>query len=185
MRSVPRRIAAWLIPPAGLFLLGACATTIPSKETIQSSRVFGERYNEVWEAVLDSLSDRNIRVTSQEMESGTIVAEDGNLELRQFDLGRYDSTHCFCGSPERYHVLRSLEGKYIITVVRGTELRTSVHVDASYRASEFEGDRQTGWLPCLSKGTFEPFLLEQVEARLKVVKGPVRNLDWWKPSRGY
>lgn len=185
MRNVPKSFAVWLIPSAGLFLFGACATTLPSKESIQSSRMYGKSYNEVWEAVLASLSEQNIRVTSMEKESGKIVAEDGTLKLRQFDLGRYDSTYCFCGSPEPYHVLRGLAGEYAISVTRGNEIRTSVHIDASYRASLYFGDRQAGWLSCLSKGVFEPLFLERVDTRLKVEEGPSRNVDWWKPSRGY
>lgn len=185
MRNAPMSFAAWLIPSVGFFILGACATTLPSKEAIQSSRMYGTSYNEAWEAVLASLSEQNIRVTSMEKESGKIVAEDGTLELRQFELGRYDSTYCFCGSAERYHVLRGLSAEYTISVIRGNEIRTSVHIDTSYRASQYSEDRHTGWLPCLSKGVFEPLFLDLVDTRLKVGKGPSRNIDWWKPSRGY
>src|SRR4030067_1119694 len=81
--------------------------------------------------------------------------------------------------------LRGLVGEYTISVLRGTGLRTSVRIDASYRASQYTDERFSEWLPCASKGVFEPFFLEQVESRLRATKGPSRNLDWWKPSRGY
>lgn len=147
--------------------------------------MYGKSFNEVWEAVLASLSEQNIRVTSMDKELGKVVAEDSGLALRQFEFGRYDSTYCFCGSPERHHVLLGLSGEYTISLIRRNEARTSVHIEAEFRASQYSGDRQAGWLSCLSKGVFEPLFLEQVESRLKDGKGSPRNVDWWKPSRGY
>jgi hypothetical protein len=165
--------------------LAGCATFPPPKEAIPSSRTYGNQYTDVWEAVLAFLSEQNIQVKSMEKESGRIVAEDRNIELRQFELGRYDSRYCFCGSPNRYHVLRGLVGEYTISVIRGTGFRATVRIDASYGASQYTDERFSEWLPCASKGVFEPFFLEQVEFRLGATKGPSRNLDWWKPSRGY
>jgi hypothetical protein len=185
MKISMRYLPIMLLAATGVSCLAGCAMFPPPKEAIPSTRIYGQSNNEVWEAVLASLSERNIRVTSMDKESGRIVAEDGTIDLRQYELGRYDSIYCFCGSPERYHVFRRLTGVYTISVTRVSETRTSVNIDASYRASQYANDRFTGWLPCPSKGVFEPLFLDQMESRLTVVKGPSRNFDWWKPSRGY
>jgi hypothetical protein len=185
MKISMRYLPIMLLVANGFSYLAGCATFPPPKEAIPSSRIYGQRYNEVWEAVLASLSEQNIRVTSMDKESGRIVAEDGTIGLRQYELGRYDSKDCFCGSPERYHEFRGLTGEYTISVIRGNEIRTSVNINASYRASQYADNRFTGWFPCFSKGVFEPLFLDQVESRLTVVKGPSRNFDWWQPSRGY
>jgi hypothetical protein len=163
--------------------LAGCARFPPPKEAISSSRTYGNQYTDVWEAVLESLSEESIQVKSMEKESGRIVAEDRNIELRQFEMGRYDSRYCFCGSPKRYHVLRGLVGEYTISVIRGNAFRAMVNIDASYRASQYTNERFSEWLPCASKGVFEPFFLEQVESHLGATKRPSRNLDWWRPSR--
>src|SRR4030067_2892422 len=103
---------------------------------------------------------------------GRIVAEDRDIELRQFELGRYDSRYCFCGSPNRYHVLRGLVGEYTISVIRGTGIRTTVKIDASYRASQYTDERFSEWLPRASKGGFEPFFLEEGGSRQGGTTGP-------------
>jgi hypothetical protein len=189
MRKHPGFFAAGLLMTVWFSFLGGCASFPPHKDTIPNSRTYGNSYDEVWEAVLGSLSELNIQVKSMEKESGIIVAEDGTVELRQFELGRYDSKYCFCGNPERYNLLRELVGEYTISVTRGTEVRVSVKIDASYRASQYSVDHFIGWLPCPSKGIFEPFFLEHVESRLEAAKVPSkvpsRKLDWWQPTRGY
>jgi len=139
----------------------------------------------VWEEVLASLSERNIATTSMEKGEGTIAAEDGSIELRPYELGRYDSIYCFCGSPERYHVLKELVGEYTISVSRESDARTSVNIDASFQASQYFGERFTGRFPCLSKGIFEPIFLERLDSQLATRRSPSRNFDWWKPRRGY
>jgi hypothetical protein len=185
MKITTRLLPIVLLAATGASYLAGCATFPPPKEAIPSTRIYGQGFNEVWEAVLASLSEQKIRVTSMDKESGRIVAEDGTIDLRQYELGRYDSKYCFCGSPGQYHVFKGLTGEYTISVIRVNQVRTSMNIDASYRASEYANDRLTGWLPCPSKGVFEPFFLDQVESRLKVVKAPSLNLEWWKPSRGY
>ncbi|MBK5095656.1 MAG: hypothetical protein JJE32_08255 [Deltaproteobacteria bacterium] len=191
MRKFPRRFAVVLMMTVGAFFLAGCATYPPPKETVPNSRNYGSSYSDVWDSVLAALSERNIQVQSMDKETGSIVAEDGTIELRQFELGRYDSTVCFCGRPEQYHFFRELVGEYTISVVRGNQVQTTVKIDASFRASVQSGDRVTGWHPCLTKGAFEPFFLEQVESQLANRKVPSKldkvpsRLDWWKPRRGY
>jgi hypothetical protein len=185
MRKYPGLFAVGLLMTVWFSLFGGCASFPPPQDAISNSRTYGNIYNDVWDAVLGSLSDLEIQVNSMDMESGEIVAEDGTVELRQFELGRYDTKYCFCGSPERYNVLRELVGKYTISVIRGTGVRVLVKINASYRASQYSGDSFTGWLPCPSKGIFEHIFLEHVESRLGVANVPSRNLDWWQPSRGY
>lgn len=175
---------------AGGFLLAGCASFPPPKEKIPNSRVYAYGYDDVWESVLATLSELNIPVMSMEKESGNIVAEDETIELRQYEPGRYDSAYCFCGSPERSHVLKELVGKYAISVSRETDVRTSVKIDASFQASQHLGERVTGRFPCLSKGIFEPTFLERLDSRLATRREPSRrepsrNLDWWKPRREY
>jgi len=184
MRKSPTRFAVLLVMAVGIFFLAACATYPPPKEEVPNSRNYGSSYGDVWDSVLDALSELNIRVQSMDKETGSIVAEDGSIELRQFEFGRYDSTYCFCGRPERYHFFQGLVGEYTISVIRGNKVQTTVKIDASFRASvQFDG-RFTGWQPCPTKGIFEPFFLEQVESELANRKAPSK-LDWWKPRRGY
>jgi hypothetical protein len=169
----------------GVSFFTACATYPPPKEAVPNSRNYGSSYSDVWDSVLAALSELNIQVQSMDKETGSIVAEDGTIELRQFELGRYDSTYCFCGKPEQYHFFRGLVGEHTISVVRGNKVQTTVKIDALFKASVQSGERSTGWHPCLTKGIFEPFFLEQVESQLANRKGPSRKLDWWKPRRGY
>ena len=185
MRREPGFFAVGLVMMVWFSLFGGCASFPPPQDDIANSRTYGNSYDDVWDAVLGSLSELNIQVKSMDKESGEIVAEDGTVELRQFELGRYDSKYCFCGSPRRYTLLRELVGEYTISVIRGTGVRVMLKIDASYRASQYSGDSFTEWLPCPSKGIFEPIFLEHVETRLGAVKVPSRNFDWWKPSRGY
>jgi hypothetical protein len=185
MRKHPGSIAVGLVWVVWFSLLGSCASFPPPQEAISNSRTYGKSYNDVWDAVLGSLSELKIQVESMEKETGEILAEDGTVELRQFELGRFDSKYCFCGSPARYNILRDLVGKYTISVIRGTGVRVTVKIDVSYSASQFSGDNFTGWIPCPSKGIFEPIFLEHVNSRLEAAKYPYRDLDWWQPSRGY
>jgi hypothetical protein len=184
MRKFPGNFAVGLMTAVGVFFLAGCATYPPPKETVPNSRKYGSSYSDVWNSVLAALSELNIQVQSMDKETGSIVAEDGTIELRQFELGRYDSTYCFCGKPEQYHFFRGLVGEHTISVVRGNKVQTTVKIDASFRASVQSGDRVTGWQPCPTKGVFEPFFLEQVESQLANRKKPSK-LDWWKPKRGY
>lgn len=178
----------------GVFFLGGCASFPPPKDTIPSSRIYAYGYDEVWESVLATLSELNIQVKTMEKESGTIVAEDNTIVLRQYEPGRFDSAYCFCGSPQRNHFFKGLIGEYAISVTRETDVRISVNVNASFRASQYSGERFTGWFPCLSKGIFEPMFLDRLDSQLATRKGPSqnfdkkapsRNFDWWKPRRGY
>lgn len=194
MRNRPGKFAVALLMAVGGSLLAGCATYPPPKEAIPDSRNYGYSYDDVWNAVLAVLSELNIPVQSMDNAAGTIVAEDGTIELRQFELGRYDSKYCFCGAPAQYHFFRGLTGEYTIDVIRGNTVQTTVKIDASFRAPVQSGERFTGWHPCPTKGVFEPFFLEQVESRLakrnEVIvpvdrKKPFRRLDWWKTERGY
>jgi hypothetical protein len=185
MREYPGIFAVALMMAVGVSFLAGCASYLPPKEAVQSSRTYGSGYSDVWDSVLDVLSEQNIQVKSMDKETGSIVAEDGTIELRQFELGRYDSIYCFCGRPEQYHFFRGLVGEHTISVIRGNKAQTIVEIDSLFKSSDFSGERFTGWHPCLTKGVFEPFFLEQVESRLANRKGPSRKLDWWKPTRGY
>ena len=184
MRNFPLRFAVVLVMTVGVSFLAACATYPPPKEEVPNSRNYGSSYSDVWDSVLAALSELSIQVQSMDKETGRIVAEDGTVELRQFELGRYDSTYCFCGRPEQYHFFRGLVGEHTISVVRGNKVQTTVKIDASFRASVQSGERVTGWHPCPTKGVFEPLFLEQVASQLANRKVPSK-LDWWKPRRGY
>ncbi len=174
--------------------VGGCASFPPPRKSIQDSRLYKARFEDVWFAVQDILSDRNIRVTSARRMSGTITAEDDAIELRRFDVGRYDSRYCLCGSPGRGRGFRQLTGTYAIALSRTGAGEVSVKVDATYRASVYAGDRFVEWLPCPSKGTFEPAFLKEIASRLAAGRRPEPsgggkekpvfprpNLDsWWK-----
>ena len=185
MRKFPGNFAVALMMAVGVSFLAGCASYPPPKEAVPNSRNYGSSYSDVWDSVLAALSELNIPVQSMDKETGSIVAEDGTIELRQFELGGYDSAYCFCGRPEQYHFFRGLVGKYAISVVRGNKVQTTVKIDVSFRASVQYGERFTGWHTCPTKGVFEPIFLEQVESQLPSRKVPTRKLDWWKPSRGY
>jgi len=185
MRKSPTVFAVGMTIALGVFLLGGCASFPPPKEEIPNSRVYRYGYNDAWESVLATLSELNIQVKSMKKETGNIVAEDGTIELRQYELGRYDSIYCFCGSPEQYHVLKKLVGEYTISVSRETDARTTVKIDTSFQAFQYFGERFTGRFPCLSKGIFENIFLERLDSQLATRRGPSRNFDWWKPRRGY
>ncbi len=196
MREFLGRIAVAMMMAAGTSFFGGCATFPPPKESIPNSRTYENGYEDVWEAVLETLAAQNIEVRSSEKQSREIVAVDRTVELRQYEPGRYDSRYCFCGSPPRYHAPRDLVGEYRFSVTSVSEGRTAVEINASYKASIYSEDRFTEWLTCPSKGIFEPFFLAEVDTRLSErkrpaptpsIKGrePSRKLDWWKPSRGY
>ncbi|MGA6993165.1 MAG: hypothetical protein WBX50_04625, partial [Candidatus Deferrimicrobiaceae bacterium] len=196
MREFTRLFAAGVMAAVWFSSLGGCATFPPPKEAIPNSRAYANDYETVWKAVLASLSDWNIATTSVKRGAGTIAAEDGSIELRPYELGKYDSKYCFCGPPERGTVFRKLVGTYEISLTKRGDHQTSVEIDAAYRASMYAGDALTGWLPCPSKGIFEPLFLDQVESRLPArtrptpspapaPKGsdPFQNIDhWWKPT---
>jgi len=184
MRKFPRSFAVGLMMAGGIFFLAGCASYPPPKETVPNSRNYGSSYGDVWESVLAALSEMEIHVKSMDKETGIIVAEDGNIELRQFELGRYDSTYCFCGKPEQFHFFRGLVGEHTISVIRGNKVQTTVKIDASFRVSVQAGNLVTGLRTCLTKGVFEPFFLDQVESQLASRKAPSK-LEWWKPRRGY
>ena len=95
MRKSPTVFAVGMTIALGVFLLGGCASFPPPKEEIPNSRVYRYGYNDAWESVLATLSELNIQVKSMKKETGNIVAEDGTIELRQYELGRYDSIYCF------------------------------------------------------------------------------------------
>ncbi len=173
------------IAMAAVLLAAGCASFPPPKETIPGSRTYGYAYNDVWESVLATLSDLSIPVKTMEKEAGHVVAEDNTIELRQYELGRYDSRYCFCGSPDQHHFFRELVGEYTISISRETDTRTSVAIDTSFRASQYSGERFTGRSPCLSKGIFEPMFLERLDDQLAARRGRTRDFRWWKPSRGY
>lgn len=195
MRKIPRVAIVGFLAVAYAGWAGGCAPFPPPKKAISDSRLYKERYRDVWYAVLDTLSDRNIRVTSARQMSGTIAAEDDSIALRRFDIGRYDSRYCLCGAPGRGHAFRQLVGTYAFALVRAGADEVSVKVDATYRASVYAGDRFVDWVSCPSKGTFEPAFLKEVAFRLASgnqpekpprsgEEGPVfprPNLDsWWK-----
>lgn len=178
-----RYIPIMFLVVSGVSGLAGCATFPPPKESIPTSRVYGKEYDEVWDAVLATLSDLDIPAKSMDKESGTIVAEDNNIELVQFEPGRYDSSYCFCGSPEQYNVLRSIVGKYKISIAGGKEARSTLDIDVSFLASSHYGEISTGWQPCISKGVFERVFLEQMDSRLRDRNSPAdppRKLDWWR-----
>lgn len=184
MRKFPSNFTVGLMMAVGVSFLAGCASYPPPKETVPNSRNYGSSYGDVWDSVLAAFSELNIQVKSMDKETGSIVAEDETIELRQFKLGRYDSNYCFCGKPEQYHFFRGLVGEHTISVVRGNKVQTTVKIDASFRASVESGERFTGWYPCPTKGVFEPLFLEQVKSQLANRKKPSK-LDWWKPKRGY
>jgi hypothetical protein len=186
----------------GVLLLAGCAT-YPQKG-IQSQATYGNRYEEVWDAVVDTLNGMNLKVRTMEKASGNIMTEGPDLELQKYVLGRYESIYCYCVSPYGRDDLRQLFGNYAIVLTRDAANRTSVILDATFLASMHAGNDFRGWLPCPSKGIFEPFFLKQVESRLSARKTqavprtyertpertserstPTRNLEWWKPARGY
>jgi hypothetical protein len=185
VRKSPTVIGIGMTIAAGVFLLGGCASFPPPKDTIPNSRIYAYGYHDVWESVLATLSELDVQVISMDKEAGKIVAEDNTIVPRQYEAGRYDSIYCFCGSPRRYHFFKKLVGDYTISVSRETDVRISVNIDASFRISQYSGDRFTDWFPCLSKGIFEPDFLDRLDSQLATRKGPSRNFDWWKPRRGY
>lgn len=198
MRKFPGNIAAALATAAGIAFLAGCATYPPPMETITDSQVYGNRYADVWKAVLETLAGQKIEIQSSEKRSGEIVAEDRTVELRQYKPGRYDSRYCFCGSPPGNQVLKNLVGKYRISITPAFAGTTSVQIEVSYEATIFSGDQIMGQLACPSTGVFEPFFLTQVGSRVSPMMEPVLpppreveksapppNVDWWKPTRGY
>jgi len=156
-----------------------------------------------------TLQEGNWKIKTMEKDSGRIVADDPGLVLRKYMLGRYDSTYCYCVlqyprdvlgqllgtyaiALTRYCVLQyprdvlgQLLGTYAIALTREKELRTSVNIDASFQATLFAENKFAGWLPCPTKGVFEPFFLDWVKSRLRPPKPPSWNFEWWIPSRGY
>lgn len=194
MREFSVRAALCLTMAAGISFLAGCATYPPPKGEIPDTRTYNNSDDKVWEAALETLAEQNIGVISAGKRSGEIVAEDRTVALRQFEPGRYDSKYCYCGSPPRYHDMRELVGEYRISVTPSSMDRTSVRIDVTYKAAIYSGERFTGWLPCPSKGIFEPFFLEELENRLNERRTPVptrsipgkepsRKLDWWKPAQ--
>lgn len=200
MRKSPTVFAVGMTIAVGVFLLGGCAT-YPQKG-FRSQETYGSNYEEVWEVVVDTLNGMNLKIKTMEKDSGRIVTEGPDLELRKYALGRYDSVYCYCVSPYGRDDLRGLVGNYAIALTRDDKNRTTVILDATFLASMYAGNAFSGWLSCPSKGIFEPFFLKQVESRLNARKaqaapaptpraierkreGPSRNFDWWKPSRGY
>ena len=184
MRKFPCNFAVGMMMAAGIFFLAGCATYPPPKETIPNSRNYGSSYGDVWDSVLAALSDMEIQVQSMDKETGIIVAEDGTVELRQFELGRYDSTYCFCGKPVQFHFFRGLVGEHTISVIRRNKVQTTVKIDASFTVLVQSGKLVTGSHNCLTKGVFEPLFLDQVEIQLASRKAPEKR-EWWKPRRGY
>jgi len=182
-KSARLLVAGFLIASSFSFL-GGCAT-YPSREETRSRETFGNGYEEVWEAVVATLREGNWKITTMEKDSGRIVADDPGLELRKYMLGRYDSSYCYCVLQYPRDVLGQLLGTYAIALTREKELRTSVNIDASFQATLFAENQFAGWLPCPTKGVFEPFFLDRVKSRLRPPKPPSRNFEWWIPSRGY
>ena len=182
-KSARLLVAGFLIASSFSFL-GGCAT-YPTREETRSRETFGSGYEEVWEAVMATLQEGNWKIKTMEKDSGRIVADDPGLELRKYMLGRYDSTYCFCVLQYPRDVLGQLLGTYAIALTREKELRTSVNIDASFQATLFAENKFAGWLPCPTKGVFEPFFLDRVKSRLRPPKPPSRNFEWWIPSRGY
>ena len=182
---------------AVLFLPGGCAT-YPQKN-FRSQETYGKGYDQVWDTVVVTLNGMNMDIKTMEKTRGRIEVEGPGMEMRKYVLGRYDSIYCYCVVPHQRNDIRELVGNYAIALTRDGDSRTSVIIDATFLASVYDGETFSGWLPCPSKGIFEPFFLNQVEARLNAVKTPPppppppkeerktppRNLDWWKPSRGY
>src|SRR3990172_9851177 len=169
---------------SSFFFLGGCAT-YPTREETRSRETFGNGYEEVWEAVVATLREGNWNIKTMEKDSGRIVADDTSLELRKYILGRYDSAYCFCVLQYPRDVLGQLLGTYTVALTREKELRTSVNIDAPFQATLFAENKFAGWLPCPTKGVFEPFFLYRVKSLLRPPKPPSRNFEWWIPSRGY
>jgi hypothetical protein len=159
--------------------------TIRVQETIRFQETFGYGYGEVWEAVVATLREGDWEIKTIEKDSGRIVADDPRLEFRNYIPGRFDSAYCYCVLQYPRDVLGQLQGTYAIALTREEEHRTSVNIDAAFQASLFTGNKFAGWLPCTTKGVFEPFFLDRVKSRLSSPKPPSRNFEWWVPSRGY
>jgi len=147
-----------------ILLLTGCATVPPAKHDFQSGKIYKKPYDDVWKHAALFFKDRDIPLKTIEKASGTIVTEEMKIPYRGF---LYESDYCDCGRLSGLYVYHEILGKFSIIVKKLAGAKTSVQVNANYKASKWLGKNFKGWVICESKGHAEKILLEHLDSALE------------------
>ena len=163
-----RIIVCWLAALAVAELAG-CVT--PGTDAIQmgveKSRTYDAAFDAVWPAIVGSVADRNLPITTLEKASGLIAISGVSYSPADAEEGRRGSVN---GVPDR---ITARSAKFNIFATRLNDGRTNVRVNTSFMMQIRTGNGSQlfpfryEWEYAYSNGNVEKLILNDVSYRIK------------------
>jgi hypothetical protein len=143
--------------------LAGCVTqgTDPIEMSVENSRTYNAPFDVVWPAIIGSIADQNLPVTTLEKASGLIAISGVAYSPSDANEGSRGSV---MGTPDRV-VARS--AKFNIFATRQDDGRTNVRVNTSFAMEIRAGDGgEVFWQQSYSNGNFEKRILNEIQYRI-------------------
>ena len=135
-----------------ILLITGCVTTSPKIDTVETTKVFDEPFNEVWSAVIIAFAKNHLPIKTIDREKGVLFAKDIEPRLDWFDCG-----------PKKGEV--SLKLNFYIKESYG---QTKVDMNVSYykRVVDIKIIGYSESIICDSTGVLEYTLWDEIENNL-------------------
>jgi len=149
-------------------LLSGCATpgVYPVSSNIDKSKVFDALYDQVWSAIISSIAESNLGITTLEKESGIIAISNTSYEPSWANEGTRGNA---MGAPDEV-VQRDVTFN-IFATAQGSD-QTLVQVNSSFKMKIRTGNGSQAfphkfqWHKAYSNGTLEKILHDKIKQKL-------------------
>lgn len=153
------KIARCLAVFAVAVLVTSCVRP-PEPRNITRTFDYGESYEEVWSAVVETLAEMNVPLEKVQKESGLITVSWMNY------LDTENDEYCDCGDVS----VETKDGRFNV-FVKDAEDKARVTVNAHY-VSTYTSAGETIELECVSTGRLEREITDRVQAKLNPAPEP-------------
>lgn len=149
--------------------VSGCATpgTLPTKTDISKSRTFDAPFDRVWPAIIGSVAEANLRITTLEKASGVIAIADSSYGPNSADEGTRGSV---LGVPD---AIINRSASLNIFTTSPTPDKTTVRINISLKMNIRKGNGSRAfpyiysWEEAYSNGNLEKAILDVIESRIQ------------------
>nr|WP_320048479.1 hypothetical protein [uncultured Desulfuromonas sp.] len=150
-------------------MLSGCATqgVLPQQVSVDKVREFSAPYDEVWAAIIASIAETNIGITTLAKDSGLIAMSNIGYD----PIWAYEGTRgSVLGTPD---LVEQRIANFNILATSVSEEKTQVQVNSNFRMLLRTGNGsmafpfQRSWVQTYSKGTLEAKILDSVAAKIR------------------
>lgn len=139
----------------------------PSKSEVDNSRTFNADYDSVWSAIIASVAEANLNITTLEKESGLVAISNAGYGPDWAEEGTRGKTmgvpHKVTVRKANFNILATKRGPNRTKVTINTKFQMKVRTGNGSKAFPY---RYT-WQAAYSNGKLEALIFDEIEDRIK------------------